>query len=165
MNVADELQKLQQLHQSGAINDGEFDRAKAKLLNEETPVSGGSHNSFANVDVSALEQQTRQWALILHLSQFAGYVVPVAGLILPIVLWQLKKEELPGIDAHGKVVVNWIISEILYAAGCLALAFLFIGVPLLIVVGVLGIIFPIIAAIKANDGEVWPYPLSISFLS
>ena len=62
-------------------------------------------------------------------------------------------------------MVNWIISEILYAAGCLALAFLFIGVPLLIVVGVLGIIFPIIAAIKANDGEVWPYPLSISFLS
>ena len=31
--------------------------------------------------------------------------------------------------------------------------------------GVVGIIFPIIAAIKANSGEVWKYPLAISFLT
>ena len=32
MNVADELEKLQQLHQSGGISDDEFAKAKAKLL-------------------------------------------------------------------------------------------------------------------------------------
>ena len=33
MNLAEELQKLQQLHQSGGINDEEFSRAKARLIN------------------------------------------------------------------------------------------------------------------------------------
>ena len=100
----------------------------------------------------------------MHLSQFSGYVVPLAGLIVPIVLWQLKKAELPGIDAHGKVLVNWIISEILYAIGFVILVFVVIGIPLLIVLGILGIIFPIVCAIKANNGEVWRYPLSIPFI-
>ena len=38
MNIADELQKLQQLHQSGAISDEEYAAAKAKLL--DSPPGG-----------------------------------------------------------------------------------------------------------------------------
>ncbi len=60
------------------------------------------------------EQQTRQWAMFLHFSQLAAFLVPLAGLIVPIVIWQIKKTELPGIDVHGKIVINWIISEVLY---------------------------------------------------
>ncbi|MEX1228871.1 MAG: DUF4870 domain-containing protein [Planctomycetaceae bacterium] len=163
MNVTDELQKLQQLHQAGAINDDEFARAKARLLNEPPPVNAGFQGPFADAGPAALEQRTRQWALFLHLSQFAGYLVPLAGLIVPIVIWQLKKAELPGLDAHGKVVVNWIISALLYAIVCVILIFVFIGIPLLIVLGILAIIFPIVGAIKGNNGEVWRYPLSITF--
>jgi uncharacterized Tic20 family protein len=102
--------------------------------------------------------------MFLHLSLLAGFVVPLAGLIAPIVIWQMKKEELPEIDIHGKIVVNWIISEIIYGALCVPLVFLAIGIPLLIVLGILGVVFPIIGAIKANGGDVWKYPLSISFL-
>jgi len=104
-----------------------------------------------------------QWALFLHLSQFAGYIVPFAGWIAPILIWQLKKTEMPALDAHGKVVANWIISEIIYFAVGFLLVFVVVGIPLLIVLFVLGIIFPIIGAIKAGDGIVWKYPLSISF--
>jgi hypothetical protein len=108
-----------------------------------------------------VEQQTRQWAMLLHLSQLAGYViVPLAGLIVPILIWQMKKADLPGIDEHGKIVTNWIISEILY---CIVLAVTFVGVFLVPVVILIGIIFPIIGGIKANNGEVWKYPLSIPF--
>jgi uncharacterized Tic20 family protein len=39
-----------------------------------------------------------------------------------------------------------------------------IGIPLLWALLVVGIIFPIIGGIKANDGVLWKYPLSISFL-
>src|SRR5262249_32053861 len=109
------------------------------------------------------EQETRQWALFLHLSQYAGFVVPFAGLVAPIVLWQIKKAELPRIDAHGKVVVNWILSQIIYVLLCIPLIFLIIGIPLLIVVLILGLIYPIIGGLKASNGEVWKYPLSISF--
>ena len=48
------------------------------------------------------EQEARQWAMFLHLSQLAGYVIPLLGLITPIVIWQVKKEQYPVLDEHGK---------------------------------------------------------------
>jgi uncharacterized protein len=153
MNMADELQKLQQLHESGAISDEEFARAKAKLL---TPEDQGTP--------ADMEKQTRLWAMFLHLSQLTSFVVPLAGLIVPIIIWQIKKTELPGIDIHGKIVANWIISAILYSVACILLMFVFVGLPLLGILVVLTIVFPIIGGIKANNGEAWKYPLSIPFL-
>ena len=166
MNVADELQKLEELHQSGAINDDEFALAKAKLLNgrpEVQPVAAAPPEA-TGLSPAAQEQQTRRWGLFVHLSVLAGFLVPLAGLVVPIVIWQLKKAELPGIDAHGKNALNWIISAIIYAAVCVILVLVVIGIPLLIALGVVGVIFPIVAGIKANNGEVWKYPLAITFL-
>lgn len=113
---------------------------------------------------STLEQQTRNWALFLHLSQFAGFIVPLAGFVVPIVIWQVKKTELPGLEPHGKMVTNWIISALIYSAISGILVFVVIGVLLLIVLFVLGIIFPIIGAVKAGNDEVWSYPLTIKFI-
>ena len=84
--------------------------------------------------------------------------------MVPILIWQLKKAELPGIDAHGKIVVNWIISEIIYLLVCLLLVLVVVGVPLMIAVGLLGVVFPIIGAIKANNGQVWRYPLTLNII-
>jgi uncharacterized Tic20 family protein len=107
--------------------------------------------------------QVGQWALFLHLSQLAGFIVPFAGWIAPVLIWQLKKEEMPALDPHGKVVVNWILSELIYGAIAAILIFVIIGIPLLIALAVIGIIFPIIGAVKADNGIVWEYPLSIKF--
>jgi uncharacterized protein len=160
MNVTEELEKLQQLHQSGAINDEEFAQAKAKLLNGQ-PASGTPFGAgFLSGDA---ETQTRQWAMFLHLSMLAGFVIPYAGLIAPILIWQLKKTDLPGLDAHGKNATNWIISLFIYSLVCVVLMFVVIGLPLFFLVCLLGIIFPIIAGIKANNGEVWKYPGAIAF--
>ena len=47
MSVTDELEKLQQLRDSGAIDDAEYAAAKGKVLNEspagysETPIMAG----------------------------------------------------------------------------------------------------------------------------
>lgn len=111
------------------------------------------------------DSEARQWATFLHLSLLAGFLLPGAGFILPIVLWQLKKDELPGIDAHGKVVVNWLISALIYGAVFGLLCFVLIGFPLLGILGVVSIIFPIIGAMRANEGVLWPYPLSIRIFS
>ena len=109
------------------------------------------------------EQQARTWAMFLHLSQLAGFALPLAGLVVPILIWQLKKAELPELDVHGKIVVNWILSALIYAVVCVILIFLLVGLPLLLILGVLAIVFPIVGGIKANNGEAWKYPLSISF--
>lgn len=111
------------------------------------------------------DQQTRQWAMLLHLSQLAGFLAPLVGLIVPIVLWQLKKTEMPELDIHGKIVVNWIISMLIYLCACVLLSYAVIGVPLLGILAVLVIVFPIVGGIKANKGEIWKYPLSITFIN
>jgi hypothetical protein len=93
----------------------------------------------------------------------SGLIVPLAGLIVPIIIYILKKDELPGLVPHGYVVFNWMISAIIYAIICIILMIVVIGIPLLFALGLVSLIFPIVGGIKASDGEVWPYPLSIKF--
>jgi uncharacterized Tic20 family protein len=158
VNLADQLEKLEQLRRSGAITDDEFAKAKARLLDG---TRWGDVESFFGSDV---DQQTRRWAMLLHLSQLANFALPTAGLVLTILIWQIKKSELPVIDAHGKVVLNWLISALIYGVACVILHFALIGWPLMMVLGILAVVFPIIGAVKANNGELWKYPLSITFL-
>ena len=156
MDIAAELQKLQQLHEAGVLDDDEFASAKKKIL-EGAPASGAVAPS--------LEMQTRQWATALHLSVFLGYVIPFAGFVAPIVIWQIKKNDLPGIHGHGMNVANWVISLAIYSFVAFLLAFLLIGIPILFALGIIGVVFPTIGAIKANNGEVWRYPMAIPFFS
>ncbi|MEC7118370.1 MAG: DUF4870 domain-containing protein [Pseudomonadota bacterium] len=107
--------------------------------------------------------QIRQWALILHLSQYAGLLVPFANLIAPVIIWQLKKNEMPELDQHGKNVVNWNLSLLIYAAISAVLMLILVGFLFLAILGILFLIFPLIASVKANEGTVWQYPLSIRF--
>jgi uncharacterized Tic20 family protein len=100
-----------------------------------------------------------------------GYVVPVAGLAAPIIIWQTKKNELPLLDEHGKNAVNWLISLLIYCAAYVMVSFVltFVGVGIILFmlwpfILVATIIPPIMAAIKGNNGEVWKYPLAIQFL-
>lgn len=118
-------------------------------------------NEFPHTNI---DQDTKTWAMLLHLSLLAGAVVPGLGLIAPIVIWQVKKDELPGLDAHGKAATNFIISMFIYGVISGLLSLVVIGIFMLMALGVIGIVFPIIAGIKANDGELWKYPGMIEFL-
>ena len=111
--------------------------------------------------ISQHERDVRQWAMFLHLSVLAGLVVPVAGWVAPIVIWQVKKDELPEIDEHGRIVVNWMISAAIYFVVFLLMIFILIGIPLMVIWGIVTIVFPIIGGIKASQGEIWPYPMSL----
>lgn len=107
------------------------------------------------------EKETRTWAMILHLSLLSGLVLPVAGLIAPIIIYVVKKDTLPGIVPHGYVVFNWMISAVIYAVLSLILMIVVLGFFTMFAVVILSIAFPIIGGIKASEGQVWPYPLSI----
>lgn len=108
--------------------------------------------------------EQKQMGMFLHLSQLANVILFPIGIILPIVLWQTQKEKIPALDAHGKMVTNWMISVTIYMIVSIILMFVLIGFVLIFVVGAVGIIFPIIGGIKANNGELWEYPLTIKFL-
>ena len=108
----------------------------------------------------------KQMGLFLHLSQLANVFLFPLGILAPILIWQLNKEKMPSLDAHGKMVANWMISSAIYGFISIILIFaFFIGLIPLFGLLIAGIAFPIIGAVKANStGEVWEYPLTIKFL-
>lgn len=101
--------------------------------------------------------------MLMHLSQLTGFIIPFGGLILPIVMWATNKDQSENINKHGKVVLNWVISSTIYCVVAFMLIALAIGVPLLIGLCITSLVFIVIGAIKANNGELWPYPISIKF--
>ncbi|MCK5470248.1 MAG: DUF4870 domain-containing protein [Cyclobacteriaceae bacterium] len=108
--------------------------------------------------------QEKQWALICHLSGLCGYFIPFGNLIVPIIIWSMKKDEMPMVDAHGKEVINFQISFTIWVTIAIVFVFILIGIPILIALIILQVIFIIIATIKADSGELYHYPLTIRFI-
>ena len=115
-----------------------------------------------NMSLQTPEQKTM--GLIMHLSQLANLILFPVGIAIPIVIWQTQKEKTPALDAHGKMVTNFMISMTIYFIVSFILVFVLIGFLLLPIVAIIGIVFPIIGGIKANNGELWEYPLAFKFL-
>lgn len=112
-----------------------------------------------------IDKDTRMWAMICHLAALAGLVVPVVGCIIgPLVVWQIKKEEFPFVDEQGKEAVNFQISILIYGIVAGLLCFACVGIILLPAVVIFDLIFMLIAAVKANNGEHYRYPLTIRFI-
>jgi len=134
-------------------------------MNEESrpkePAPGAEPGPATSEPSGAVDKETRTWAMLIHFSILASWIVPVAGVIVPIILWQIKKDELPGIVPHAHVVMNWIITSLVYGFICLILTLVVIGAFGFIALGIATLVFAIIGGIKANDGEVWEYPGTI----
>ncbi|PQJ72788.1 MULTISPECIES: DUF4870 domain-containing protein [Polaribacter] len=110
-------------------------------------------------------KEDKQLLVITHLSQLLDFVTGIGGFIVPLVLWLTKKDEIFGMDAHGKAILNFRISMFIYLLLCIPLIFLFgLGVVGMIVIGIFYLIFPIINAIKVSNNETPKYPFSITFI-
>ena len=155
MNLVEELEKLKNLLDEEDITEEDYARAKSVLLEK--------HESGSKPNPPQKSFNIKEWSMMIHLSQFCGYFIPFAGFFVPIVLWQMKKDESPVIDNHGKIVTNWILREMIYLSVGAILCIIIIGIPMLIAIGIVSIIFPILGGIKANNGETWEYPMSIKF--
>ena len=113
------------------------------------------------------ESQARQWNMLCHLSALAGFVIPFGNMLGPLIVWQIKKNEIPYVDIHGKAALNFQITVTIAVIAGLAVAFAlscfcigYLLFPVVMLVGLAGLIFSIIAGIKANNGEDFKYPYS-----
>lgn len=118
-----------------------------------------------------LSKDVRMWAMFCHLAGLAGVVVPIviSGIIAPLIVWQIKKEEHPFIDENGKEAVNFQISMSLYTViGSIACVVTCIGMVLIpffiLAVYIVNLVLLLIAAVKANNGEHYFYPICIRFI-
>src|SRR4051812_22005338 len=114
------------------------------------------------------ENQARTWNMWCHMSALAGLIVPFGNILGPLVVWQMKKQEFPSVEAHAKAAINFQITIAIAAVAILVAGFIlsffcigFLLFFLLPVVGLASIILAIIAALKANDGKDYKYPYSL----
>lgn len=118
-------------------------------------------------DVSADE---RSYALFLHLVLLAHLVLSLIAIVIPIIMWQVKKDESPFLDDHGREAVNFqitlVIYSIIFTIAAVPIGFLTCGVgfALAFVPYVLGIVGMIQAASAANRGEFYRYPMTMRFV-
>jgi len=109
-------------------------------------------------DIIELNSDIKMWAMICHLAALVGYIIPFGNIVGPLIVWQMKKQESPFIDEHGREAVNFQITYTIYVIVALFSMLLLVGFLLLPVVVVAQIIFVVIAAIKANSGESYRIP-------
>lgn len=104
------------------------------------------------------EGEIRKWEGLLHLSGLFVLLVP------PIIIWLMKKEEIPELDPHAKDVINFQISMWIYLFAASFSILLAVGIILLPLLGIYSFFIIIINSVKVMNGEPYKYPLSIRFL-
>jgi uncharacterized Tic20 family protein len=108
----------------------------------------------------------------------AEFILPFGNILGPLIVWQLKKNEIPSVDVHGKESLNFQITVTLLAfLICIPLMLLMIGFELAPLIGIASLVvlviagikaaslvLLVIAGIKANNGEAFAYPFSLKLV-
>lgn len=104
--------------------------------------------------------EARQWAMFCHLSAFLGFWFPFGNLIGPLILWQLKREKDPFIDAQGKEALNFQLTVAIASAICFLLMLVLVGFVLLGLLAIGALVLTIIGGVKAGEGVAYRYPFT-----
>lgn len=110
------------------------------------------------------KEQEHTWAMLTHLSGFLGYVVPLSNILIPFLVWQMKKDQSSFLAEEAKSALNFQISITIYSVIAFVLVFLVIGLFLLFALMIFELVVILKAALAANKGEHYKYPLSIVFV-
>ena len=154
----DQIEKLNDLKQKGLISEEEYQQAKERILGAQPQQSAPTQPQ------TILQTNNYDYAMVLHLMQFCSWLFPFLGIIVPLVMWQSKKED-PYVDEQGKVVMNWVFSSLIYFLVCVVLCFIVVGFFLMAVLFVCSVVFTIMGAMDANKGIIKNYPMAIKFFA
>jgi uncharacterized protein len=115
---------------------------------------------------SSTSSEVRTWSVLCHASALLGLFFHFFGHLLgPLIVWLIKRDASPEIDANGKESLNFQISMLIYDIVAGILCIVLIGIPILIALWVLNTVFVIIASVKTSNGEFYRYPFTIRFVN
>ncbi|HMM65798.1 MAG TPA: DUF4870 domain-containing protein [Dokdonella sp.] len=114
----------------------------------------------------------RTWALLGHLSAFSAFIVAGLGCVLgPLIIWLVKRDTLPFAGDQAREALNFNITVLLAALGLWIITIITLGIGLLLTIP-LGlalfaywIVFTIIAAVNANNGIRYRYPMTLRLVN
>mgnify|MGYP001425957616 CR=1 FL=1 len=106
----------------------------------------------------------RDWALFAHLSALLVYMTAIGGVLVPFVIWLMKRDEMPFAATQAKEALNFQITVYLTAIAFGLLCFVLIGFPLLAALVVMHIVLTIIATMKASEGIAYRYPFNLRLI-
>lgn len=131
-----------------------------------TPAAGAA---VAGAPMSSSE--SRGWAVAAHLSALIGLVIGFS-FIGPLVVYLVKRDEDPYVRDQAAEALNFNLSVLIYfvvlGIATFILTLIIIGlllIPVLIILGIAWLVLVIIAAMKANEGQAYRYPLTIRFVN
>ena len=103
-------------------------------------------------------EDQRLWSTLIHVGGiFLGFWSPLIGYLV-------TKDRGAFVREHTATALNFQLTVLIgYVAGVI-LCFIIIGIFVLMALGVLAIVFPIMAAVAANSGRPYSYPLTIQFV-
>lgn len=108
--------------------------------------------------------EERNWAVACHLSALAGLVFPLGFVLGPLIVWLLGRERSAFVDEQGKEALNFQLTMLIaYLVACILIV-VFIGIPLLVILGVLDLVLVIVAAVQVGSGVDWRYPLALRLI-
>jgi len=112
----------------------------------------------ATPGATPINSSDRILAAFCHLSVFVGMYF-----IVPLIIFFVKRDESAFVADHAKEVLNFHLSLLIYFICCIPLIFIIIGIPIMIVLGIVALICTIIGAVRAADSSYYRYPLTIRF--
>ncbi len=111
------------------------------------------------------QKQERTWATFCHLSSLVAFIgIPFGNVLGPLVIWLIKKNEMPLVQEEGKAALNFQISMTIYTLVAFMLCFVAIGFLLIFPIIIVNVVFVIMAAVKTSNGEQFHYPCTIVFI-
>lgn len=118
------------------------------------------------INQNSAVREDRNLLVVTHLSQYLDFVTGFGGLIVPLVLWLTTRDTVLDMNEHGKAVVNFQLSLILYIiVGIPSILLLGAGILLLLFAGLLSLVMPAVNAVRASQGESPSYFGTIRFIA
>jgi len=114
--------------------------------------------------MAAPSAEEKQWAMFAHLSTLSGFIIPLGSILGPLIIWQIKKNDMPFVDDQGKEALNFQITVLIAALVAAVLTMVLIGLLLLPVIVIGWIVLSIMAGLKANNGEAYRYPWTLRLI-
>ena len=103
--------------------------------------------------------------MLAHISALSGFIIPFGSILGPLIIWLIKRDEMSFVNDQAKEALNFNISMTIYAIVAGVLIFVAIGIVLLPVVLIAWLVLTIMAAVKANEGVAYRYPLTLRLVN